>query len=61
VNYFTYLGGKITSDMKNIIDINFRIAQTKNIFSKKRKVFTTNETNMNIRKTQVKSVALSVT
>jgi len=47
----------MTSDRKSIMDINHRKAHTKNIFFKKRKLFTTNGTNMNIRKTQAWIVA----
>lgn len=51
VNSFPYLRNKITRDGKSTTDMNFRIAQAKLVFFKKKKLFITNT--INIIKTMV--------
>lgn len=56
---FTYLGNKI-SDEKNTTDISCRIVQAKQVFFKKKKLFTTKSLNINIGKTLIKTMIWSV-
>lgn len=60
VNEFTYLGSKITSDAKSKRDIQSRICQAKIAFNKKKRLFTSNNLNITLRKKLLKTFVWSV-
>lgn len=60
VNSFTYLGSKITNGRKSTMDIKSGIAQAKQVFFKKKKLFIKTTVSSNIRKVLIKIMIRSV-
>jgi hypothetical protein len=57
---FTYLGSKVRHDGKSEMDLKSRITQAKEVFNKKKYLFTTNTVSLNTRKTLIKDFVWSI-